>query len=91
MPLPTISLDAVASVLDLAPQVDTLTAIAGPIGSHPDLHAILAALDDTGFIAPVRATLQRGVEPYDDEQTGTRHMATAPPRLLHQSNSTACR
>lgn len=52
MPLPIISRDAVASVLDLAPQVDTLTAMAGPIGPHPDLHAILVALDKTGFIAP---------------------------------------
>ncbi len=52
MALPTISRDAVAKVLDLAPHIDTVTAMAGPVEPHPDLRTIVDTLDETGFIAP---------------------------------------
>lgn len=35
MALPTISREAVAKVLDLAPHIDTVTAMAGPVEPHP--------------------------------------------------------
>ncbi|AQW32561.1 DUF6508 domain-containing protein [Ralstonia syzygii subsp. celebesensis] len=52
MALPTISREAVSKVLDLAPHIDAVTAMAGPVGPHPDLRTIIDTLDETGFITP---------------------------------------
>lgn len=61
MALPTISREAVAKVLDLAPHIDTVTAMAGPVEPHPDLRTIVDTLDETGSSPPSTGPPNSGI------------------------------